>query len=114
MFAFSPSRPSGYDPGMAEHGGPLYWLKRRSRRFWIVVAVMLPVFYVVSFGPACWISSRAQPSGYIVSIIYRPLIQAWWHLPPSIERPVSDYLCLGISGSYIEFYPHSNYIHFRK
>jgi hypothetical protein len=37
-------------------GGPLYWLKRRSRRFWIVAAT-LPAVYIVRFGPACWISS---------------------------------------------------------
>lgn len=41
-----------------------------------MAAVVLPVLYVASFGPACWISSRAQPSGEIASIIYRPLIEA--------------------------------------
>jgi len=33
-------------------GGPFYWLKRRSRRFWMIT-LALPVFYVMSFGPVC-------------------------------------------------------------
>jgi hypothetical protein len=36
--------------------GPLLWLADRPRGFWIATAVMLPVVYVASFGPACWIS----------------------------------------------------------
>ncbi len=34
--------------------GPLHWLGDRSRRFWIVTALVLPVLYVGMFGPACW------------------------------------------------------------
>lgn len=49
--------------------GPLYWLKRRSRRFWIIIVAMLPVLYVASFGPACWIYSHAgireTPEAYL-------------------------------------------------
>jgi hypothetical protein len=52
----SPSRPrstASMMPGMADkqqnRGGPLYWLKRRSRRVWIVSAAVLPVMYVATF-----------------------------------------------------------------
>jgi len=31
------------------------------------------VLYVLSFGPACWISSRLDVGGKLVSVIYRPL-----------------------------------------
>jgi hypothetical protein len=74
-----------YDPDMAgqptTRGGPLYWLKRRSRRFWIAVVVLLPVLYVASFGPACWITSQIYIPGEQIKInpglvIYSPLAQA--------------------------------------
>ncbi|MSR56162.1 MAG: hypothetical protein EXS05_00575 [Planctomycetaceae bacterium] len=67
--------------------------RKPTAGFWIVVAaVVLPVLYVLSFGPACWISSRAQPSGEIVSVIYRPLIEAMtddsdWIRTPDWIRP---------------------------
>jgi hypothetical protein len=59
--------------------GPLEWLAGRSRRFWIALA-LLPVLYVASFGPACWISSRVNyGSGInftVLPTVYRPLLQA--------------------------------------
>jgi len=56
-------------------GGPLYWLKRRSRRFWIIAIALLPLWYVVSFGPACWVSSRTNFGNKVVAQTYWPLIQ---------------------------------------
>ncbi|MFN0051487.1 MAG: hypothetical protein ACKV0T_04805 [Planctomycetales bacterium] len=38
--------------------GPVLWLASRTRRFWIAVALLLPVLYVGSFGPACWVTAR--------------------------------------------------------
>jgi len=56
--AFPHSPCSSWNVGMSERSrkrrGPLLWLGGRSRRFWIVMAVILPVIYVGSFGPACW------------------------------------------------------------
>src|SRR5258708_3223754 len=40
----------------------------------LATAIALPVLYVLSVGPACWISSRLQPSGTVVSTIYVPII----------------------------------------
>jgi hypothetical protein len=57
--------------------GPLAWLAGRSRRFWITAA-LLPVLYVASFGPACWISSRMNSGNWIgftaLPTVYRPLL----------------------------------------
>jgi len=54
-------------------GGPLYWLKRRSRRFWLIATALLPVFYVASFGPVCWCAAR-QP------LLTVPAAYAYWPL----------------------------------
>ena len=41
---------------------------------WIVaVCVGVPVLYVASFGPACWIASRCGRGGGVVTSVYRPL-----------------------------------------
>jgi len=61
------------DPRPTKRGGPLYWLKRRSRRFWIIAA-LVPVLYVASFGPACWISSRMNAGASLLPITYLPLV----------------------------------------
>jgi hypothetical protein len=58
--------------------GPLLWLAGRSRRFWIVGA-LLPVLYVASFGPACWISSRAKYGNLtVLPAVYLPLLEVMW------------------------------------
>src|SRR5262249_49414102 len=58
--------------------GPMSWLAARSWRFWVVVAALMPVFYVVSFGPACWIEADPIPDGgfervHHPSVVYWPL-----------------------------------------
>jgi hypothetical protein len=57
--------------------GSLMWLAGRARRFWIAIA-LLPVLYVASFGPACWISSRMNSGNWMnftaLPTVYRPLL----------------------------------------
>jgi len=64
--------------------GPLTWLAGRSRRFWITVA-MMPVLYVASVGPACWLT--AVPIEQVLQSglpdvewmrIYTPIGKAAW------------------------------------
>lgn len=38
----------------------------------------LPVLYVASFGPACWISTRISRRAPFVNFVYQPLMRAWW------------------------------------
>ena len=82
--ACSPSRP-GWAAGMipaimderqTTRGGPLYWLGQRSRRFWIVAAVIIPVSYVASFGPPCRLADRGSISVELTAEFYRPVIAA--------------------------------------
>jgi hypothetical protein len=48
--------------------------------FWAtVVVVVVLVAYPLSFGPACWISSRANVGAGAVTAIYRPITSAMWH-----------------------------------
>jgi hypothetical protein len=43
---------------------------------WIVALLIgLPVLYVVSFGPACWVSSQSQVGGELVSVAYQPILR---------------------------------------
>jgi hypothetical protein len=48
--------------------------KKPGVTFWATVVVVTVLAYALSFGPACWISSRVQPSGETVSTVYWPLI----------------------------------------
>jgi hypothetical protein len=77
-FVFPPPLPGGYHPGMdrrpTKRAGPLYWLSRRSRRFWIVMAAMLPVLYLAGFGPACWLAELRSGWEQPVCVIYGRLI----------------------------------------
>ncbi len=60
--------------------GPLLWLAGRSRRWWIVVAIMLPlslpVLYVASFGPACWYTAADVGGSHMTWI--RPAAPPTW------------------------------------
>jgi hypothetical protein len=42
---------------------------------WAILMLALSLSYVVSFGPACWVSSRADYSGAIVNTVYQPLLR---------------------------------------
>jgi hypothetical protein len=62
--------------------------KQPSAAFWATMTlVVVLVGYPLSFGPACWIASRFQPSGEIVSAIYQPIIwiavKSWGPVDPN-------------------------------
>lgn len=52
--------------------------KKSDGAFWTTVVVLLPVLYVASFGPACWMTSYVGADGAVVNRIYRPLMRARW------------------------------------
>ena len=55
----------------------------------------LPLLYVASFGPACWISDRMQPEGNIVSLVYRPVLWLWINGPDWIQTGIANYASIG-------------------
>src|SRR5262245_43194941 len=62
--------------------------KRPGGAFWCVVALTLPILYVLSMGPGCWVSSRFG-GAKAVTIVYRPVTWA-------AELTGSDFIMLGI------------------
>ena len=92
----------------ARRGGPLYWIARRPRRFWIIMAVVLPVLYVASFGPACWWFHRSGWGGIggyeqirIAPKFYWPIGWTAKHSPMPIQRAIFWYARVGGGGEYI-------------
>src|SRR5258708_27441077 len=69
-------------------------VNRRDRwAKWTLAAVVgLPVLYLLSFGPACWISSRLQPTGEIVSTAYSPIIPVMWQGPLIVQGVLIHYV----------------------
>jgi hypothetical protein len=84
------------DQRSTRRGGPLYWLGRRSRRFWIATGeLLLPVLYIASFGPACWLIDRNIISEQPTRAIYRPIIELVARCDKPIRTAVADHLSLG-------------------
>jgi hypothetical protein len=72
--------------------------KKPGVAFWAtVVVVAVLVGYPLSFGPACWISSRVNPSGKIVSVIYLPILWALVDGPDWLQEPIERYAWMGSS-----------------
>ncbi len=71
--------------------------KPPSVAFWVtVVAIVGVLAYPLSFEPACWISSYLDPSGDIVSLIYRPIVWYWaYDAAESLDRLIGWYVGLG-------------------
>lgn len=69
--------------------GPITWLASRSKRFWLSVA-SVPVLYVVSYGPACWIVSRNVVGISVFRVLYYPIamLSYWSELAGGTPRPI--------------------------
>jgi hypothetical protein len=61
-----------------KRSGPIGWILCRSRRFWITVAVILPLLYIASLGPACWLVGDLKNPDDVASdavpVVYYPLL----------------------------------------
>ena len=60
--------------------------ERKPRSVWPWIAALLiglPVLYVASFGPACWLSSRLGHGAGILPVIYRPIVRNMEHSKPN-------------------------------
>ncbi len=47
--------------------------KQPGVAFWATVVVVVVVVYLLSIGPACWLTSRLDAGVEFVSIVYRPI-----------------------------------------
>lgn len=52
--------------------GPFLWLAARSRRF-LATVFSLPVLYVSSFGPACWLTAQRELKASSAMFAYVPI-----------------------------------------
>lgn len=68
--------------------------------FWATVAVVgLPLLYVASFGPACWLARMEVVSVTSVAHAYSPLVKVVDSLPDrSRVRHVAEQCAVGYSG----------------
>ena len=77
--------------------GPLLWLSTRSRRFWIVVALLLPVFYIASLGPVARLGWVTLPRGFppwlaeLLQVFYYPLSLLYDDGPAWYRRGIDAY-----------------------
>ena len=78
--------------------------KKPGVAFWAtVVLVVVLVGYPLSFGPACWITSRRGTTPEVIYKIYRPVIYNWGRAPRSgsLWKAVHWYAQLGAPGGSI-------------
>jgi len=53
--------------------------KKPGVAFWGTVALVVMFAYPLSFGPACWLTSRLQSGNEAASVVYQPLFRIWWN-----------------------------------
>jgi hypothetical protein len=59
--------------------------KKPSAAFWATVVVVVPLLYVLDFGPACWITSRVGSGEQLMSAIYEPLFESSALIRPGLH-----------------------------
>src|SRR5262245_21634709 len=81
--------------------------KKPGVAFWAtVVVVVVLVAYPLSFGPACWITSRTGLALGTVAIIYRPFI---WAMSGPLY-PEHRRMMAGLHGGLVYIYPPEGWI----
>ena len=62
---------------------------------WVAVLIGLPVLYVVSFGPACWTTSRTNSGAGIIPVVYAPIVKCLSSKKMWLRWTVSKFSTLG-------------------
>lgn len=77
--------------------------KRTSAWVWIVVVIIGgPLFYLASFGPACWVAGNTGVGANVVRVCYLPFFKrvvpsgALNEPPDSVAEAIRWYAALGI------------------
>ena len=70
------------------------WAKRT-----LMAVVGIPLLYVLSFGPACWISSHTldrvdRIGAQTVNLMYQPILSLAWSGPSIVQGPIIWYMRL--------------------
>lgn len=73
--------------------------KERWAKRLMMTIIAVPVLYVASFGPACWLSSRVNMGASFVSAVYGPLVKKV-PVPSVIAILIDQYSRLGASSGW--------------
>jgi hypothetical protein len=65
------------------------------------VGLALLIAYPLTFGPACWASSRAEATQDVVEWIYAPIVRIWMRGPEPIAEALNWYCYVGAKGGWI-------------
>ena len=65
--------------------------------FWETMVLSLLVLYALSFGPACWATSRGIIEMWFTDHMYSPIIWISGHSPPAIHNGAQWYAEVGCS-----------------
>jgi len=60
--------------------------KKPGVAFWATVVVVVVLAYPLSFGPACWITSRTNVGAEAVPVLFQPLT---WAMSPDSETTIN-------------------------
>lgn len=91
--------------------------QKNCRSLWpkiTLTLVVLAALYVISFGPACWISSRVQAKENAVETVYQPLLRLVLSGPDWLRRAVIWYSAFGVApqcGSMVFRAQHGSHCH---
>ena|SRR5579872_2032831 len=82
--------------GTRKRRGPITLLCESRRFRWAMTAlVVMPVLYVASFGPACWINLRTGGGGRAIGMFYRPIGWLYLRSGNAVGRGVGAWAELG-------------------
>ena len=71
--------------------------KKPGVAFWATVVMVLPVLYVLSFGPAVWIASHKEDQQSLsLNSCYLPVAWVLWHAPRPISNALQSYARIGM------------------
>ncbi len=69
----------------------IYNQRERWAKWTLAATILLPAFYVLSFGPACWIATRTHADdAKLFAVVYWPM---WWAIRREASV-VSDILAM--------------------
>src|SRR5580765_4671262 len=63
--------------------------------FWSAVVATLALAYLLSFGPVCWITSRANRGVEHLPLVYRPILSCWETSPILVQKAIRFYALVG-------------------
>ncbi len=59
---------------------------------WIATGILLPVLYVLSFGPAIRLYYEGRPAGRAIWVAYQPMTRLTFHGPQPVQLGLQRYL----------------------